>query len=38
MLQFPVWKSEDLGKLLSIASFIKNRGGNTNILEEKFVF
>jgi len=38
MVQFSVWKSEDINNLMRIASFIKNNGGSASILEEKFVF
>jgi len=38
MLQFSLWKSENLDELLKIALTIRNFGGSARILEEKFIF
>ena len=38
MLQFSLWKSENLDELLRIALTIRNFGGSARILEEKFIF
>jgi len=38
MIQFSIWKSNNLKELIDIASFIKKSGGKASILEEKFVF
>jgi hypothetical protein len=38
MLQFSIWKSNDLKQLMNIALWIKKSGGRASILEEKFIF
>lgn len=32
------WKSNDLSKLVELATFIKKSGGSATILEEKLIF
>lgn len=38
MLQQSVWKHDELGKLMNVATFVKKSGGDARILEERFVF
>ena len=38
MIQFSIWESEKLEELMKIALMIKNLGGSSKILEEKFLF
>ena len=38
LIQFSVWKSEDLDFLMKTAMEIKRNGGTARILEEKFIF
>jgi len=38
MIQFSIWESEKLEELTRIALMIKGFGGNSKILEEKFLF
>jgi hypothetical protein len=38
MIQFSIWESEKLEELMKIALMIKNFGGSSKILEEKFLF
>jgi hypothetical protein len=38
MLQFSVWRSENLEDLVKIALAIRRFGGSASILEEKFIF
>jgi len=38
MVQFSIWKSDDLKRLMEIALWIKRSGGRASILEEKFIF
>lgn len=38
LIQFSVWKSNDLDFLMKTAMEIKRNGGNARILEEKFIF
>jgi len=37
MIQFSIWESEKLEELMKIALMIKNLGGSSKILEEKFL-
>ena len=38
MIQFSVWKHENLSDLIKVALLIKYVGGSARILEEKFIF
>ena len=38
MIQFSVWKHENLSDLIKVALLIKSVGGSARILEEKFIF
>jgi len=38
MIQFSIWESEKLEELMRIALMIKEFGGSSKILEEKFLF
>ena len=37
LVQFSVWRSDDLDFLMKIASEINRNGGTANILEERFI-
>lgn len=38
LIQFSVWKSDNLDFLMQTAMEIKRNGGTARILEEKFIF
>ncbi len=38
LIQFSVWKSDDLDFLMKTALEIKRNGGSARILEERFIF